>query len=78
VEKKFYMDNKKDYIARPVEKTPARRWDLYVKRICSECGLIHLYRKIDEKKNPVRYGCVKNFQLWLLGEEATIKQERLL
>jgi hypothetical protein len=27
-------------------------------------------------KNPVRYRCVKHYQLWLLGEEAEIKQER--
>ena len=71
------MNNYTPYVARPVEKQPKRKLYLYVKRICSECGWIHLYRKVDEDKNPVHYECVKYYQPWLLGEEATIKQERL-
>jgi hypothetical protein len=71
------MDKQTPYIARPVEKPPRRNFYRYVKRICSECGYVHFYRKIDEKKNPVRYGCTAYYQPWLLGEEATIKQERL-
>jgi hypothetical protein len=71
------MNNQTPYIARPVETQPKRNFYRYVKRICSECGLIHLYRKADGERNPVLYGCVRNYQLWLLGDEATIKQERL-
>jgi hypothetical protein len=72
------MKNQTIYIARPVEKQPKRKFYLYVKRVCSECGWIHLYRKVDEDKNPVRNRCVKYYQPRLLGEEATIKQERLI
>jgi hypothetical protein len=72
------MENQTIYVARPIEKQPKSKFYLYVKRICSECGWIHFYRKVDEDKNPVRYGCVKFYQPWLLGEEATIKQERLI
>jgi hypothetical protein len=71
------MDIQTTFIARPVEKYPKRKFYLYVRRICSECGSVHLYRKVDEEKHPVRYGCVKFSQPWLLGEEAEIKQERL-
>jgi hypothetical protein len=72
------MENQTVYVARPVEKQPKGKFYLYVKRICSEYGWIHLYRKVDEDKNPVRYRYVKFYQPWLLGEEATIKQERLI
>jgi hypothetical protein len=65
------------FVARPVEKTPTRKFYLYLTRLCSECGYIHLYRKVDEQKNPVRYGCSPHLQQWLVGEEATTKQERL-
>ncbi len=71
------MDNQSVFTARPVEKTPRRKFYLYVKRLCSECGFIHIYRKIDEERNPVRYACLKNYQMWLVGDEANIKQESL-
>jgi hypothetical protein len=53
------MKNQTPYIVRPVEKQPKRKLYLYMKRICAECGFIHLYPKVTEK-NPVRYACVKN------------------
>jgi hypothetical protein len=68
------MSDQTPYVARPVEKQPNRKFYLYVKRICSQCGWIHLYRKVDEDKNLVRYGCVKYYQPWLLGEEETINR----
>lgn len=71
------MEYSANVMARPVEKPPTRKWYLYVKRLCSDCGLIHIYRKVDEEKSPVRYICTKHYQLWLVGEEATIKQEKL-
>jgi hypothetical protein len=71
------MNDQTPRIVRPVEKTPTRKLYLYRQRICSECGLLHLYRKFDEEKSPAAYGCGKYYQPWLLGEEAEIKQERL-
>ena len=70
------MDDYTPYVARPVEKQPRRKFYLYVKRICSEYGWIHLYRKVDEER-ALRYGRVKYYQPWLLGEESTTKQEYL-
>jgi hypothetical protein len=64
-------------IVRPLENTPRTKLYLYRKRICSEYGLLHLYRKVDEEKFPVVYGCGRYSQLWLVGDESTIKQERL-
>ena len=71
------MNNQIPNIIRPVEKHPTSKFYCYRKRICSECGYIHLYRKVDEEKCPVVYGCSKTLQLWLVGEEAEVKQERL-
>ena len=71
------MEHSAIVIARPVEKTPTRKLYIYVKRLCSDCGLLHFYRKVDEEKHPVRYACPKHYQLWLVGEEAITKQEKL-
>jgi len=71
------MEQQHVFIARPVEKPPRSKFYYYVRRLCSGCGFIHLYRKVDEEKHPVRYACAPHYQQWLVGEEATTKQERL-
>jgi hypothetical protein len=55
------MNNQISHVIRPVEKQPKRKLYLYMKRICAECGFIHLYRKVAEKNNLVRYGCVREY-----------------
>jgi hypothetical protein len=62
------MEKQTLYVVRPVEKQPKRKFYLYRKRVCAECGFIHLYRKVGEK-HPVRYGCFKPDQPWLFEEE---------
>jgi hypothetical protein len=64
-------------IARPVEKPPRSKFYCNVRRLCSGCGFIHLYRKVDEANYPVRYICTPHYQPWLVGEEATTHQEKL-
>jgi formylmethanofuran dehydrogenase subunit E len=54
------MKNQTPYVVRPVEKQPKRKFYRYTKRICAECGFIHLYRQV-AKKQPVRYGCVQAY-----------------
>jgi hypothetical protein len=56
------MKHQTPYVVRPVAKQPNGKFYLYRKRVCSECGFIHLYRELDEEKNPVRYGRVKGKQ----------------
>jgi hypothetical protein len=59
------MKHQIPYVVRPVAKQPKGKFYLYRKRVCSECGFLHLYRKVAEK-DPVRYGCRKQLQpsLW--------------
>jgi len=63
---------------RPVEKEPKRKFYLYTKRFCEQCGSIHLYKKIGNMNAPnVHFGCGKYNQLALCGEEAEFFQPTL-
>lgn len=46
----------REFSIRPVVKPPRSKFYLYVYQVCSECGSIHVYRKVGGK---VKYLCTE-------------------
>jgi len=74
------METNKIIKIKAVSKPPQTGLYRYVRRLCDQCGSIHYYRKnvdITENELNVRFECPEEYQPWLVGEEATLKQTRL-